>query len=280
MPSTFGRAKRIALSLCMEPPSRLFARKIVKHEPFSIRTKAAFQGANKIPYLLGVLGAADEARAQGVPRISVLELGVAGGNGLVALQNFAAKVEADTGVGISVFGFDAGGGISTAPTGDYRDHPDRYQQGDFPMDEARLRARLSDRTTLILGDVAETLPRSAADTLSDSLGFVAVDIVLYSSTKNALNALFGKRRNILLRVPLYLDDINGFWTHRWAGELLAVEKFNRGHSGVKIDVWHRPFRTRPFPEEEWVQKMYVAHDLAAISALSERRPQRWLDIAG
>jgi hypothetical protein len=110
----------------------------------------------KAAYLLGVLTAAEQAIAQNVREISVIEFGVATGRGLLTLQKEASAVERETGVAIKVYGFDTGRGTPVL-IGDYRDHPDSCRPGDFPMDEAALRARLSSRTTLILGDVAKTV---------------------------------------------------------------------------------------------------------------------------
>jgi hypothetical protein len=47
-----------------------------------------------------------------VSEISVFEFGVAGGNGLVALQNYAEIIEQQTGVKMRVFGFDTGHGLT------------------------------------------------------------------------------------------------------------------------------------------------------------------------
>src|SRR4051812_6870835 len=62
-------------------------------------------------YAYGVYWSAFLARQLGVPRISVIEFGVAGGRGLVALENASAEIERELGVGIDVYGFDSGGGM-------------------------------------------------------------------------------------------------------------------------------------------------------------------------
>jgi hypothetical protein len=48
------------------------------------------------------------AKALGIKRVSVIEFGVAGGNGLVALDRIAEKVEQALGIDIDVYGFDTG----------------------------------------------------------------------------------------------------------------------------------------------------------------------------
>ena len=85
-------------------------------------------------------------------------------------------------VGIDVYGFDTGVGLPKPQ--DYRDLPNLYRESGFAMDEAKLRARLQ-RAHLILGDVEQTIPKFVASQPSP-VGFVSVDVDLYSSTMSAL----------------------------------------------------------------------------------------------
>src|SRR5687768_6898223 len=57
-------------------------------------------------YTWGVLQGARLGKAIGIDRISVIEFGVAGGVGLVALDRIAERVEQNLGIGIDVYGFD------------------------------------------------------------------------------------------------------------------------------------------------------------------------------
>ncbi len=84
-----------------------------------------------------------------------IEIGVAGGNGLVALERAAALAGERLGVEVETYGFDTGQGLP--PPRDHRDAPFIMDRGDFPMDVAALRSRLS-RAELVLGDVRETIP--------------------------------------------------------------------------------------------------------------------------
>jgi hypothetical protein len=61
------------------------------------------------------------------------------------------------------------------------------------------------------------------------------------------------------------------FTNRFAGELLAIEEFNESDAGVKIDCWRGIGQRRPFPEAASLNRMFIAHDLDAISKV---RPQR------
>jgi hypothetical protein len=255
------------IRLGMEPPFRLLARALLKRLKVSVKTRTIWELSKRPEYLLGVFTAAEQALEQGVAEIAVVEFGVAGGNGLVALQSEAEAVERATGVGIKVYGFDAGPQGLPAFIGDYRDHPDAWQPGDFPMDEAALRARLSTRTTLVLGNVKDTVEGFFVAHQPPPIGFVSFDLDLYSSTRDALKIFSAPDKKMLRNVPLYFDDIDFLFNNKFAGELLAIDEFNLENDRVKIDKWYGVKAGRPFPERHFLEKLYVAHDIEAISRI-------------
>src|ERR1700730_8566848 len=77
-------------------------------------------------YAWGAVFAAAQARALGHTQVALLELGVAGGTGLVALETIAAEVAAKTGVRVVVYGFDTGHGLPAVT--DPRDLPQLYAE--------------------------------------------------------------------------------------------------------------------------------------------------------
>lgn len=157
--------------------------------------------------------------------------------------------------------------------GDYRDSPEVWRQGDFPMDESRLRSRLSQRTVLILGNVRDTVDSFFDRYSPPPIGFISVDLDLYSSAKEALRILTLPTTRMLWHVPMYFDDITGIAVHRFAGELLAIQEFNDTNTAVKIDRWHGLGGGRPFPDQGYLGNIYIAHDLASISrARADRLP--------
>ncbi len=257
--------------LAKESPFRIFSKGVVKALPVSIYTKALWDAVDRPHYLNGVLGAAEEALREGVSEISVIEFGVARGEGLLTFQEYAVAVEEATGVKIAIFGFDTGRGLPKM-CGDYRDHPDRWRPGDFQMDEQWLRKQLSPRTTLLLGNVAETVVKFVQEIQTSPLGFVAFDLDFYSSTMDALQIFLLPGKRMLRRTTIYFDDTHLFYNHRFAGELLAIDEFNRANHGVKIDHWRGLTYGRPFPESIWLGNMYVAHDIQAISKMALERP--------
>jgi hypothetical protein len=249
--------------IAVEPPFRLFVKHALALLPGSVETRARWDLSPRPPYLVGTLFAADRARVQGIPEISVIEFGVAGGDGLLALQAEAEAVERATGVAIRVYGFDAGPGGLPSFCGDYRDHPDMWKPGDYPMDVDRLRSRLAPRTTLILGDIRDNIDRFREDHDPSPIGFMSIDVDLYSSTAAALRAL--DLCPLLRYVAIYCDDIAMWPCNRWAGELLALDEFNQKHTHLKIDRWRGLRDGRPFPESSWIERMFLCHDLESIS---------------
>jgi len=255
----------LLLRFAMEPPFRILARALLRQLNVSVKTRALWELTKRPAYLLGVLTAAEQALKQKVSEISVIEFGVAGGDGLVTLQREAEAVELETGIRIKVYGFDMGSQGLPSFIGDYRDRPDKWRPGDFPMDEPKLRSRLTNRTTLILGQVRDTVPGFFENFQPPPVGFVSFDLDLYSSTKDALQLFTVPGKKMLWHVPLYFDDIEFLFNHKFAGELLAIHEFNQTSSQVKIDQWYGVRIGRPFPERPFLEKLYVAHDLEAIS---------------
>ncbi len=210
-------------------------------------------------YLYGVLHAARLAKVLGVPAISTIEFGVAGGRGLLALEKASVFAEEAFGVSIDVYGFDSGRGLPK-PT-DFRDCPNLFLEGQFPLDEGRLLPSL-ERAKLILGLVEQTVPEFVAGRPAP-IGFVSFDLDLYSSTVCALRAFEADAELMLPRVLCYFDDITGFTYADHNGERLAISEFNAAHALRKLS----PIYAAEFyvPEREshtlWPRKLYMAHVL-------------------
>jgi len=257
----------------MEPPFRILARAALGRFKLSSKERALWDLSTRPPYLLGIVAAAAQAQRQKVREISVIEFGVAGGAGLVAMQEEAAAVEADSGIAIRVYGFDMGPTGLPSFIGDYRDHPDEWKSGDFPMNLEALKARLTARTTLVLGNIGKTAPTFFENYAPPPVGFVSIDLDLYSSTRDAFSIFLSPTKRMLWHTPMYFDDIGFMFTHRFAGELLAIDEFNACSAGVRIDKWHGVRSGRPFPERPYLEQMYVAHDIQATSAVElDREP--------
>jgi hypothetical protein len=210
-------------------------------------------------YLWGTLLAARVARALGLPRISVLEFGVAGGNGLLALERAAAAAGELIGVGVDVYGFDTGAGMPEPV--DHRDLPWLIEPGWFEMDERALRARLN-AAALVLGPVAETVPEFSRSEPAP-VGFVAFDLDYYSATIDALGVLDGAPERLLPRVPCYFDDVFGYGWSDFNGERAAIADFNARHEQRKIGKVHGLRYSLPASEHSlaWHEQIYLLHAL-------------------
>lgn len=246
--------------LLVEPPFRLLGKLAARYLPCRFESKVFWEALVRPQYAAGVFFAAAEAQRLQFSEISVLEFGVANGAGLRILERHAAAASREFGVAISVFGFDRGTGLP-API-DFRDHPDAWRMGDYPMNADGLRAQVGAHTHLVLGDVAETVPGFVKNQRFP-VGFVSVDLDLYSSTRDALRLFTLPRRQMLPHTAMYFDETLMAFNHHFAGELLAIEEFNSENDAVKIDRWRAVRTLTAFPESPWLDAMYMAHDLQA-----------------
>ena len=225
-----------------------------------LRSKAAFDLLVRRQHAYGLLKAADDARARGLSRVTVVELGVASGTGLLNICELGARVSEETGVEFRVAGFDTGEGMP--PPTDYRDHPEIYKEGWFPMDRETLERKLPANAELHFGPIAETMRTFVAGLGPDApLGFATLDVDFYSSSKEALKLFDGRPDAYLPVLPVYVDDL-ALSTHtRYAGELLAIREFNEEHELRKLDWDWNLANTRVFKRAEWLTHMFKLHVL-------------------
>jgi len=190
------------------------------------------------PYAFGLWLATLQAARLGVSTMKVFEFGVATGVGLINLCEICAKMTESTGMKYEIYGFDSDVGMPPL-SGGYKDHPELWHQGQFLVDHNKIREKLPSNAQLISGDIANTINGFCDKYLSvDSpVGFVAVDVDLYSSTLSVFE-LF-KRDNPEFYLPvtiMYFDDINDLLSNNaWCGELLAIREWNEEHELRKME---------------------------------------------
>jgi hypothetical protein len=225
----------------------------------TLRQKEYYGVVRRPPYAYGLLRAATIAAYFDVPEITACEFGVAAGDGLVNLIELAGQVTDATGIGVRVYGFDTGEGLPE-PSG-FRDHPELWSSGDFPMvDRAALLRRIAGRASLLFGDIATTVPQFLQSLdASAPMGFVSMDVDLYSSTRSALGALLGPPDAYLPAVGMYFDDVDFYFANAWCGELAAIADFNATNAPRKIDR-DRSVTQRPL-QRPWYDRMYICHVL-------------------
>jgi hypothetical protein len=212
--------------------------------------------ARKPMYVWGVAQGAAQAKVLGIPRISVIEFGVAAGFGLVALEKIAENVEFRTGVGIDVIGFDTGVGLPRPE--DVRDQPNMWFGGQLPMDRGALEAALR-KAQLRIGNVKETVP-SFVESNPAPVAFVSFDLDLYSSTRDSLALFQADYQFLLPRVVSYFDDIFGHSYNEYCGERLAIAEFNGKDSRKICPIYGlRHFIPRSAIADLWPEGMFLAH---------------------
>jgi hypothetical protein len=205
-----------------------------------------------------LLQAALLAKKLGHSWFSAIEFGVAGGNGLMALEAHAEYVKRETGVNVAIYGFDTGNGMPSPL--DYRDLPYLWQSGDFRMDPEKLKMQLT-RAKLILGPVGETVAEFCHSEMPPPIGFIAFDLDYYSSTAAAFQIFEQESVYLLPRVVCYFDDVVGDvdWAYNeFTGELLAIKEFNETHNDTKL----APVQGLRFGQklpQLWHEQIFVAH---------------------
>lgn len=226
---------------------------------FSYLTGLELGSVDRAWYGYPLLHSAWVARKLGYTRISAIEFGVAGGNGLVSLEQHAERVRQETGVEIAVYGFDTGEGMPQPQ--DMRDMPYLWQSGYFAMDQAKLKARLR-FAKLELGRVEDTVARFFAKENPPPIGFISFDLDYYSSTVAALKIFDGEHKHYMPRVVCYFDDLAGEIMdayNEFTGEILAIKEFNDAHADIKISrVRGLNYHSKNIPAQ-WHEKIYVAH---------------------
>jgi hypothetical protein len=208
-------------------------------------------------YAYATLRAAQLAKKLGINRISVIEFGVAGGNGLLNLEYHAQAVEKMTGVTIDIYGFDTGEGLPQPQ--DYRDLPYHWKAGFFRMEKDVLLAKLS-KAKIIFGDVAHTAKTFTSEHNPAPIGAIFHDLDFYSSTKASFAILDGESQYRLPRIFNYFDDIIGdeiALYNPYTGQLAAIEEYNHAHEKQKFTP---PQYLKKYVNLGWIHQYFVYHD--------------------
>lgn len=226
---------------------------------YSPDTKLMLQVPSRPHYAWCMMKAADLASRLGHDRVSTIEFGVAGGNGLTFMCEWAREVKRATGVTVECYGFDTGSGMP--PPEGHRDLPYWFQEAQYSMDVDALRARVP-QANLILGDIAGTV-HSFVETYDPApIGAIFNDTDYWSSTRESFRlyeAAQDRPHNFLPRQFLYFDDIVGTELEMYGpcnGQLLAIDEFNSQQSRVAIHLNHNLLTKVHLP---WRRQIYYAH---------------------
>ena len=201
----------------------------------SIKTLVDLNLSERPHYLYCLYHSAILAKKLGIKKISVIEFGVAGGNGIVFLESYQKKIYEEIGVEIEIYGFDLGSGLSKPE--DYRDLPYWFKEGFFKMNSEKLNKKLKS-AKIIIGDVKITITDFFKQYNPSPIGAIFNDLDYYTSTKNSFEIFKNGNDNYYLpRIFCYFDDVIGTEREMYGtfnGELLAIQEFNDENKNKKI----------------------------------------------
>jgi hypothetical protein len=235
------------------------ARRMLKKLPLlSYEDRLSIGLTDRQNYGYCIFQAAKLATLLGYPRISVIEFGCGGGNGMLSAEAHIAEIMKIFPVEIELYGFDAGSGLPNPR--DYRDMPYYFKVGLYRMDRQSLERKL-ERGRLVIGDVSDTCATFFEKYNPAPIGCMFHDLDFYSSTADALRILDSDSSHYLPRVFMYFDDIIGgdLWAcNKFTGERLAIAEFNQKHGARKIcKNYYLPLR---YPTASWSHEVFIYHD--------------------
>jgi hypothetical protein len=224
----------------------------------SVTRKIAYDLVLRQPYAFCILEAALLAKKHGMRELTLIEFGVANGAGLLNICMISDMVARETGVKFRIVGFDSGEGMP--PARDYRDHPEKYFTGDFPVtDRDKLVASLPQNARIIFGDIKQALATFARE-IEAPIGFIAIDVDYYWSTKESLDVLLLDAERYLPMVLMYFDDVQDIDDNVYCGELLAIQEFNASpHPMRRLCRANFLNELRLFKRAIWHKQIYIGH---------------------
>lgn len=187
----------------------------------------------RMNYAESIFKMAQDARELGVSKFSVIEFGVAGGDGLVAAEFHAREIARLFNIEIEVYGFDNAAGLP--PIENYRKEAGYiWYEGMFNVmnvEKTKKRLRFA---KLILGDIRESLKTFIQEYKPAPIGVIFVDVDRYASTCPILDFLCDgvNEKFFMPRLKMYFDDIEEYTDS--IGEHLAIKEFNKKNTNVKI----------------------------------------------
>jgi hypothetical protein len=224
-----------------------------------VKSRVQYDNFRLAHYAFGVYESAQRAKTLGLNEITVIEFGVANGRGLMAMGLYARKVEKHFGIKINVLGFDSGEGMPK--TAGFKDHPELYATGDFPLqDREKLLSVLPGNTQLIILDLINS---NWTDYVNTPIAFMSIDVDYYSSTSAVLSNLVRVKADLLLpNTLIYFDDILLPNHNPYQGELLAIIEFNEANKLRKIVNYSQALMAiRQLKNARWINQVFQLHVL-------------------
>lgn len=245
--------------LILDPyPLRTIAKQIIKKFKIGTYEQRLKLGAVDRPdYGYIIYNAAVLGKKLGYKRISVLEFGVAKGNGLLSMEYHAEEATKALGIEIDIYGFDTGEGLPE-PEG-FRDLPYHWKKGFYKMDVPGLQAKLK-KAKLVLGNIKETSKDFFEKYNPAPIGAMSYDFDFYSSTVVALKMLEAGEKYYLPRFYTYFDDVVGTEIEMYTdfiGERLAIHEFNQAHTNMKLGTPYQLLENKVI--QPWFHRIWTGH---------------------
>jgi len=219
-------------------------------------TKLKFGAISRPNYGYCLYNAAKLAKKLGYSKISAIEFGVAGGNGLLNFEFHAEQIRKLVSIDMEIYGFDTAEGLPKPL--DYRDLPYHWKEGFYKMDVAALESKLK-KAKLVIGEVSDTLKSFFEKYKPAPIGAISFDLDFYSSTKSSLATFLAPERYLLPRIFCYFDDTIGTEVelyNNFTGQRLAINEFNRANDGIKLAS---PYLVNSGIWDTWRQQIWIAH---------------------
>ncbi len=195
----------------------------------------------------------------GFNEISVVELGVAGGNGIKSILKYKRKIEKILDIKINIIGFDTGTGL---PNSDLKeDLPYFWKQGDYTNINLKDLEKEDSSIKIYEGNISSTIDKYILEN-KIKIGLIFFDLDLYSSTKLFLDKIpaLSEKKLLLPRVFCYFDDlfVADYTLNDINGEPLAIKEFNNQFKKIKLGKTFDHITDFKFPLAKG--QIYTLHD--------------------
>jgi hypothetical protein len=183
-----------------------------------------------------------EAKKLGINEVSILELGVASGSGIISLEKYCNSISRRLNIKIKIFGFDIGTGLPKTDT-PHKDLGFYWKEGQFKSEEFK-----TEKSKIYYGDLKYTLDQFIKEN-PYPISAIFFDLDLYSSTKSFLDQIKKIKKILLPRILCYFDDIYNVnnYISDINGELLAIKEFNQFNSEFKFGYAYDSLMNYKFP---------------------------------
>ena len=202
-----------------------------------------------------LLESCKEAKKLGINNVSVFELGVAGGNGIIALEKYKKSIEKYLKIKIDIYGFDTGEGMPE--TNLKEDLVFVFKPGQFKIDKNLIAKKI--KSKIFYGDIKNTV-NDFIKLNPSKISCIFFDLDYYSSTKSFLNQINSLKKYLLPRVLCYFDDLHvpEKYISNINGVPLAINEFNSLNSNCKLGSSVDHILDFKFPLAKSL--VYVLHD--------------------